>query len=213
MLKQSFFLVAVACASLSSAALAQTAQTPAAPAASAPKLVPRAAGDVPPPEHPATPEQIREYLDLTKSAENAHHAFGQLVASSKAQAPPTFPADFWQDLSTSFNSIDVVTQLTPVYQRYFSQEDMAAALAFYKTSAGRHVLADQPLAAVAAGDVLRREGQRVGQETYTRHKAEIEASQKPAPPALSSPSDTTKPSSSSPSEKPTGQQPQPQPQR
>lgn len=186
------------------------AATPAAgsSAAAAPKLQQRAPGDVAPPEHPATPEQIKEYLQLTKSIENAHRAFGQMVSNSKTQAPPYFPADFWTDVDSTFNSIDIASELVPVYQRYFSQEDMAAALAFYKTPAGQRVLNEQPLAAISASDVLRRDGQRVGQEVLARHKDEIDAAQKaaqgagqssgpagnaPAKPTLSSPGDKPAP--------------------
>lgn len=217
MLKSSFLLAAA----LSAASQAAPAQTPAttvpAPGttlpgarttagaattqAGAPKLVSRGPGDVPPPDHPATPEQIKEYLQLTKSVENAHRAFGQMVANSKSQAPAFFPADFWSDVDQSFKAIDIASELTPIYQRYFSQEDMAAALAFYKTPAGQRVLNEQPLAAVASSDVLRKDGQRVGQETLARHKDEIDAAQKaaqggaagassaPAKPTLSSPGD------------------------
>ncbi len=215
------FSIAVALLVAPQAALAQTAATTvpapgttlpgaakpatgaAAPAtgAAAPKLVQRGPGDVPPPEHPATPEQIKEYLQLTKSVENAHRAFAQMVGNSRSQAPAYFPADFWTDVDQKFNAIDIGSELVPIYQRYFSQEDMAAALAFYKTPAGQRVLNEQPLAAVASSDVLRKDGQRVGQEALARHKDEIDAAQKaaqggaaapgaaPAKPTLSSPGD------------------------
>ena len=177
-------------------ALAQTAAHTAAPAtphatqsttqhatqsttqAPSPQLQQRSPGEPPPPAHPATPAQIREYLELTHSQENAKTAFGQLVAGSRARAPQYFPADFWSDLTNSLDAIDVVAQFTPIYQRYFSQEDMAAAIAFYKTPAGKDILQVQPLAASAAGELLRTEGQRVGQATFARHKAEIDAAVK-----------------------------------
>ena len=182
-----------------------------ATAAAAPKLQQRAPGDVPPPEHPATPEQIKEYLQLTKSVENAHRAFGQMVANSKSQAPAYFPADFWTDVNNSFDSIDIASELVPVYQRYFSQEDMAAALVFYKTPAGQRVLSEQPLAAVASSDVLRHDGQRVGQEALARHRSEIDAAQKAAQGAGQSsgpagPAPQRPPTLSSPSEKPAAPQ-------
>ncbi len=179
------------------------------PGAAAPKLVPRGPGDVAPPEHPATPEQIKEYLQLTKSVENAHRAFGQMVDNSKRQAPPYFPADFWVDVDHSFTSIDIASELTPIYQRYFSQEDMAAALAFYKTPAGQRVLSEQPLAAVASSDVLRKDGQRVGQEALARHKDEIDAAQKAAQGGAAGPSAApAKPTLSSPGDKPAAPQKQ-----
>ncbi len=146
--------------------------------APSPQLQQRNPNEPAPPAHPATPAQIREYLELTHSQENAKAAFGQLVAGSRARAPQYFPADFWSDLTNSLDAIDVVAEFTPVYQRYFSEEDMAAAIAFYKTPAGRDILKVQPLAASAAGELLRTEGQRVGQATFARHKAEIDAAVK-----------------------------------
>ena len=175
---------------------------PATSGGAAPKLMERAPGDMPPPEHPATPEQIKQYLQLTKSVENAHRAFGQMVDNSKRQAPAYFPADFWTDVDQSFNAIDIQAELVPVYQRYFSQEDMAAALVFYKTPAGQRVLTEQPLAAVGASDVLRRDSQRVGQEVLARHKTEIDAARTAASGAGPNATTPAKPTLSSPDDKP-----------
>lgn len=147
---------------------------------------------VTPPAHPATAEQIKEYLAITSAAENAHKMITQNVATSRANAPSYVPNTFWDDLSKSMGSIDLVTALIPVYQKYFSQEDMAAALVFYKTPAGKHILDDQPLVSANAGEILRTEVNRVGQETYQRHKTEIDAATKahqPQAPSLGAPTD------------------------
>ena len=176
---------------LSLSAVAQTSAPQAQPRQSVP-LTTATAPSVAPPAHPATPEQIKEYLAITNAAENAHKMITQNVATSRANAPTYVPAAFWDDLSKSMGSIDLVSALIPVYQKYFSQEDMAAALVFYKTPAGKHILDDQPLVSANAGEILRTEVNRVGQETYQRHKTEIDAATKahqPQGPSLGAPTD------------------------
>lgn len=176
---------------LTLSSVAQTSAPQAQPRQSAP-LTTAIAPSVAPPAHPATPEQIKEYLAITSAAENARKMITQNVATSRANAPAYVPTSFWDDLSKSMGSIDLVTALVPVYQKYFSQEDMAAALVFYKTPAGKHILDDQPLVSANAGEILRTEVNRVGQETYQRHKTEIDAATKahqPQAPSLGAPTD------------------------
>lgn len=178
---------------LTLSSVAQTAGPQAQPRSSAQApLTTATAPSVAPPAHPATPEQIKEYLAITSAAENAHKMITQNVATSRANAPSYVPSTFWDDLSKSMGSIDLVTALIPVYQKYFSQEDMAAALVFYKTPAGKHILDDQPLVSANAGEILRTEVNRVGQEAYQRHKTEIDAATKahqPQAPSLGAPTD------------------------
>ncbi len=136
------------------------------------------AAELAPPTHPATVAQIREYLTLSNYVANAHKAMGQMIQTSRVTAAPYFPASFWDDMAKSLDEIDLVTPAVPAYQKYFSEEDMAATIAFYKSPAGQKFLAAQPFIASAAGEVLRSAGQKVGQEVFARHKDEIETLKK-----------------------------------
>ncbi|HWW98829.1 MAG TPA: DUF2059 domain-containing protein [Edaphobacter sp.] len=151
-----------------------------------------------PPEHPATPEQIREYLSLTKFVENAHKAMTQMLRTTRATSAPYYTASFWDDMNTAILEIDLVTPNIPAFQKYFSQEDMAATIAFYKTPSGQRLLAAQPFIASAAGDILRDAGRTVGMQVALKHKDEIEALTKKSQPATPA---TTPPDKSSPQPK------------
>jgi len=149
------------------------------------------ASDPAPPAHPATPEQIREFLTVTDYVPNAHKMMSQMLASSRASAGARLPADFWDDMDKSLQQLDLTSAIVPAYQKYFSQSDMAATLTFYKSPAGKQLLAAQPYISSTAGDVLRNAGRTVSQQVYARHKDEIDALQKSqSAPDASAPSAT-----------------------
>lgn len=81
-------------------------------------------------------------------------------------------------MRTSVADLDLQAAFIPAYQRYFSEEDMASVIAFYKSPTGQRLLESQPLIESAAGDQLRKAGRAIGQEVYLRHKDEIEAAKK-----------------------------------
>jgi hypothetical protein len=142
------------------AALAQSASAPAASLA--------------PPEHPATEAQIREYLALTRALDTAHNAMAQSLKAARATSAPYFTPSFWDDMEKAIMDIDLVGPLLPAYQRYFSQEDMAATIAFYKSPAGSRLLAAQPFITAAASDAARKAGEVAGREVGLKHQEEIQ---------------------------------------
>jgi hypothetical protein len=150
-----------------------TAQSPPATAA-----VPPTEASLGPPEHPATPEQIREYLSLIGFVENAHKVMTQMVHAARDTSASYYSASFWDDMNTAILKIDLITPNIPAYQKYFSQEDMATTIAFYKTPSGQRLLAAQPFISSSAGDVLREAGRAAGIQVALKHKDEIEALKK-----------------------------------
>ncbi|WP_348266473.1 DUF2059 domain-containing protein [Edaphobacter paludis] len=130
------------------------------------------------PAHPATVEQIHEYYRLTHAIETAHKLMFQMVNGMQSSSAPYLPTAFWDDMKTSIGNIDLESAFIPAYQRYFSEEEMGAVIAFYKSPAGQHLLQSQPFIESFAGDQLREAGQKVGREVYLRHKDEIEAAKK-----------------------------------
>ena len=127
-----------------------------------------------PPVHPATPAQIREYLALTHAIETAHKVMDASIKSSRATSASYFTTSFWDDMEKALMNIDIVGPAIPAYQKYFSQEDMAAMIVFYKTPAGQHVLAAQPFISSVLSDSLRAAGKKVGEQVGLKHKDEIE---------------------------------------
>ncbi len=134
----------------------------------------RTASNLAAPEHPVTEAQVREYLALTHALDNAHKMMAESLKAARATSAPYFTASFWDDMQKAVMDIDLVAPLLPAYQRYFSQEDMAATIAFYKSPAGSRLLAAQPFITSAAGDAARKAGEVAGREVGLKHADEIQ---------------------------------------
>ena len=164
--------------SLAASVSAQTPQNPPAATSNPPTQATKTPTEDLIPAHPATVEQIHEYYTLTHAIETAHTLMVQMVNGMQKTSAPYLPKAFWDDMKASMLNIDLESALISAYQRYFSQEDMAAVIDFYKSPAGQRLLQSQPFIESAAGDQLREVGRKVGQEVYLRHKDEIEAAKK-----------------------------------
>src|SRR5947209_8773118 len=85
---------------------------------------------VAPPVHPATEAQIREYFALNHAVELARQAMKDSIHASRVTSAPYFTPGFWDDMEKAVLDVDLVQYFVPAYQRYLSEEDMAAAVAF-----------------------------------------------------------------------------------
>jgi len=149
--------------------LTATAQNAAAPAGSKAGI-----SSVAPPAHPCTEAQVRELLRLTHAIDIAHDAMKESLHSSRVTSGPYFTPGFWDDMEAAVLKIDFVPLAVPAYQKYLSEEDMAAAIDFYKTPAGRRILDSQPFVASAVSDAARQAGEQAGIEVGKKHADEIQ---------------------------------------
>jgi len=136
------------------------------------------ASSVEPPVHPATEDQIREYLSLNGTAKNSRTLMAQMVKAMHATSVPYLPQSFWDDLDAEFQKVDLVAVCVPIYQKYLSQEDMAEIVKFYRTPAGQRILATQTDIQRDASVVLQKAAAEIGEHVYLRHKDEIDAAKK-----------------------------------
>ena len=130
--------------------------------------------EIAPPAHPATADQIREYFQLTHSVENAHKLMGSMLKSARATSAPYYTTSFWDDMEKAVMEVDLVGPAIPAYQKYFSEEDMAATIAFYRSPAGKRLLEAQPYISSVLQDVLRKAGEEAGRAVGQKHAAEIQ---------------------------------------
>jgi hypothetical protein len=149
------------------------------PAATAP--APQAGvGEVTPPANPATDEQIHQYLALTAAEQAGHQVTAQMVKGMRSSAPAYLSQSFWDDVTAEFAKVDFVAAFTPMYKRYFSQDEMKGILAFYGSPAGKKLLAMQGPILRDTHDELQRIANQVTAAAYAKHKDEIDAAQKAA---------------------------------
>jgi len=109
-------------------------------------------------------QSIRTLLELTGMARLADQMIGQMFEQFAKNAP-SVPAEAWQRLKKKMKADELIVLIMPVYEKYYSQEDLDTMIAFYRTPVGQKVIRTLP-------DVSR-EGFIVGQEWGRRKGEEV----------------------------------------
>ena len=130
------------------------------------------------PEHPATEAQIREYFALTGALRTMRELMSKMIAAQRITGAPYYPSAFWDDMQAEFLKIDLADKLIPIYQQFLSTEDMAEIISFYRSPAGKRILATQLPITQQSQTIFRELGREIGEKVYTAHKDEIDAAKK-----------------------------------
>lgn len=149
------------------------------------------ASQIGPPAHPATEDQVREYLSLIRADKLAHETLDSSLRAMQTTSAPYYPAAMWADMRAEFQKMDVAAIYVQVYQRYMSQSDMQAVIDFYRSPAGHSLLEAQPLAIRDAQAIVRQKATQTAQAIVAKYKDQIEAAKKqydshPSQPAVDS---------------------------
>jgi TonB family protein len=130
--------------------------------------------DMKPPEHPITPDQAQQLMQLTGIAALQRKMLDGLMPSLRQSMPPYMPDDVLTDFEDRLVGGDMQALIVSAYQRHFSSEDADAMIAFYKTPAGRRAVLMMPVLMKE----LQEGGAQLGQETMRKvleaHHLEIE---------------------------------------
>ncbi len=127
-----------------------------------------------PPAHPVTAAQVYEILELTGTDTVKRQMLDGLLPHLR-QMMPYMPNDVVDDLQQSLGVADFEGVMVRSFQQSLSTEEAADIIAFYKSPAGRHMIAVMPNVlneGQKAGSEL---GQQVLFEVIQRHKDEIDA--------------------------------------
>ncbi len=88
-------------------------------------------------------KKIRRVLEVTGAQRMMSQMAGQMIASFK-KAQPEVPEEFWNRFEEKFSSEDLIDQLVPIYDKYYSKQDLDGLLAFYESPVGQKVLKTMP---------------------------------------------------------------------
>lgn len=152
---------------------AAATQTPAVQ--SAPGVTGTAPASEAPPEHPITPGQVHELMDLTGMTNLQKQLLQGFMPSLRQVMPPYIPADVMDDFQKSLLGADMDALIVGAYQKHLSTEDAEQVIAFYKSPAGRRVLAAMPAILAETQEGGAQLGEQVMLDVVQRHKAEIDA--------------------------------------
>ena len=89
-------------------------------------------------------QQIEELLSLTGAGDIGVQVMNGMLEPMK-QALPQVPAEWWQRFAEKVDPGDLNKLAVPIYERYFSDEEIGAMLDFYRTPEGQSILSKLPV--------------------------------------------------------------------
>jgi hypothetical protein len=108
-------------------------------------------------------EAIRTVLELTGTVALASESVDKIF-DAFSKTLPQVPAPVWQRLKGQTRSEELIERMIPIYDKYYTQQDLDGIIAFYRSPLGQKFIRTSP-------DVSR-EGFEAGQEWATE-KGEV----------------------------------------
>ena len=109
-------------------------------------------------------ETIRTLLDVMGVQRLADAMIDQMF-DQFAKNAPSVPLNAWNRLRKRMKGAELIELMTPIYDKYYTQEDLEAMIRFYRSPVGQKVVKTLP-------DVSR-EGFQVGQQWGRRKGEEV----------------------------------------
>jgi hypothetical protein len=117
-------------------------------------------------------------MALTHATDTVTATIKNQIEIQKKQGPQIFPDAFWTDMQAEFAKVDWVKIATPVYQRYFSEEEAEAVITFYSTPVGQKVLESSQVMTQELSSQGYTLGAEIGKRVAEKYKDQIEANMK-----------------------------------
>ena len=89
-------------------------------------------------------EKIEKLLDVTGSGKMGAQVVQSLVPSFQ-RAHPDVPQQFWDDFAKAVKPEDLVALMVPIYDKYYTEEDIDQIIAFYNTPVGKKMISTTPM--------------------------------------------------------------------
>jgi uncharacterized protein len=93
---------------------------------------------------PTTEKSIRELMALT-GAGNLGAQMIQNCGPAFKRSIPGAPDAFWDDFMKGVQPDDLIALIIPIYQRNLTEEDIQAAVAFYRSPSGQRLVTKLPI--------------------------------------------------------------------
>ncbi len=112
-------------------------------------------------------EKIRNLMDVTGSGKMGAQVVQALIPSFQ-QAHPDVPQQFWDNFAKGLKVEDLIEQIVPIYDKYYTEEDIDQIIAFYNSPVGKRMISTLPMVmqeSMAAGQAWGKQlAEKVAQE-------------------------------------------------
>ncbi len=135
-------------------------------------------------------QDIRQLFALTGSDKAGQQVMEQMIPEMQ-KSQPQIPAEFWEGIRKKIKEGGLTERLVPVYDKYYTKEEVKALVAFYQTPLGKKVTATIPGITKDSQAVGAAWGQEIAQEviqdiqTAGAAKPAVKAAPKSGKPAKS----------------------------
>jgi len=110
---------------------------------------------------------IRTLLELSGAANLGVQAMDKMLSSFK-EIYPTVPTEFWEEIRKEVNPNDLVDMIVPIYDDYYTHEDILALIEFYKSEIGQKMTQVQSGIMEDSMDVGRKWGENLTKKVVKR---------------------------------------------
>jgi len=112
---------------------------------------------------PAKRAEIQKLLRLMGMEKLMTQMKEQMITTFKAQQPGV-SEDFWTRMSDKMDVRELLDQIIPIYDKYYTLDDLKNLNAFYESPTGQKVITTMPQVMQESSNVGLAWGQKVGRE-------------------------------------------------
>ncbi len=112
-------------------------------------------------------EKIKTVLELTTSGNVGEKVMKQIIEQF-AKIYPKVDKKFWDEFSNAIKTEDLIKMITPIYDKYYSEQDLDNLIAFYKTPTGKKVIESMPVIAQESMAAGQEWGQKIAEQAHQK---------------------------------------------
>jgi len=116
-------------------------------------------------------EEIEKMLRLTGMEKMVDQIKTQMISGLKNQITDV-PETFWTKFAQKMDSRELIEKIIPVYDKYYTIEDLRAVNAFYASPAGQKVLSTMPQVVQESMKIGEEWGRKIGEKAMEEAKQE-----------------------------------------
>ena len=115
--------------------------------------------------------EIRRMLQLTGTQKLMEQMKSQMITALRAQITEV-PDEFWIRFEKKMDMSEMIEKIIPLYDKYYSLEDLRAVNAFYSSEVGQRLMTTLPKITKESMAIGMEWGKRIGEEAEKEARAE-----------------------------------------
>ena len=120
---------------------------------------------------PEKRKEVEKMLRLTGMEKLMTQMKSQMLAGLQKQLSEV-PQDFWEKFEQKMDIRELIEKIIPLYDKYYTIEDLKAVNAFYESPAGQKVLANLPRIMQESMKIGQEWGEKLGKQAAAEAEAE-----------------------------------------